>query len=59
MLDPTEDLLQDLNDENVDIPKYLTLNQIAIKISGGIDKLLIVRDVTSIVLNENIMEVKK
>ena len=29
------------------------------KIAGGTDKLLVVRDVTSIVLNENIMETKR
>jgi len=30
-----------------------------VKIAGGTDKLLVVRDVTSIVLNENIMETKR
>lgn len=41
------------------MPKYITLNQISIKIAGNIDKLLIVRDVTSVVLNENIMQIKR
>jgi diketogulonate reductase-like aldo/keto reductase len=39
--------------------KYITLNQVNIKIGGSNDKLLIVRDVTSIVMNESIMETKK
>ena len=30
-----------------------------VKIAGGTDKLLVVRDVTSIVMNEQIMETKK
>ena len=30
-----------------------------VKIAGGTDKLLVVRDVTSIVMNENIMDTKK
>lgn len=60
LLPPEEGLIQDLNDDLIaEMPKYLTLNQIAVKIAGGIDKLLIVRDVTSIVLNENIMEIKR
>jgi len=42
-----------------EIPKYITLNQVNVKIAGGTDKLLVVRDVTSIVLNENIMETKR
>ena len=59
-LPPEEGLIQDLNDDLIaEMPKYLTLNQIAVKIAGGIDKLLIVRDVTSVVLNENIMEIKR
>jgi hypothetical protein len=41
------------------IPKYITLNQVNVKIAGGSDKLLVVRDVTSIVMNEQIMETKK
>ena len=57
---PVEAMIQDLNDETVaEMPKYITLNQISVKIAGGIDKLLLVRDVTSIVLNENIMEIKR
>lgn len=42
-----------------EIPKYITLNQVNVKIAGGTDKLLVVRDVTSIVMNENIMETKR
>ena len=42
-----------------DIPKYITLNQVNVKIAGGTDKLLVVRDVTSIVMNEKIMETKR
>jgi hypothetical protein len=42
-----------------EIPKYITLNQVNVKIGGSTDKLLIVRDVTSIVMNESIMETKK
>ena len=42
-----------------EVPKYVTLNQVNVKIAGGTDKLLVVRDVTSIVMNENIMETKK
>jgi hypothetical protein len=41
------------------IPKYITLNQVNVKIAGGSDKLLVVRDVTSIVMNEQIMETKQ
>jgi hypothetical protein len=41
------------------IPKYVTLNQVNVKIAGGTDKLLVIRDVTSIVMNEQIMETKK
>jgi hypothetical protein len=37
----------------------VTLNQVNVKIAGGTDKLLVVRDVTSIVMNENIMDTKK
>ena len=43
----------------MDIPKYITLNQVNVKIGGGTDKLLVVRDVTSIVMNEKIMETKR
>jgi hypothetical protein len=42
-----------------EIPKYITLNQVNVKIAGGTDKLLVIRDVTSIVMNEQIMETKK
>lgn len=42
-----------------DIPKYITLNQVNVRIAGGYDKLLVVRDVTSIVMNEKIMETKR
>ena len=42
-----------------EIPKYITLNQVNVRIAGGTDKLLVVRDVTSIVLNEQIMETKR
>lgn len=57
---PEEAMIQDLHDDSIpEMPKYITLNQIAVKIAGGIDKLLIVRDVTSIVLNENIMDIKR
>jgi len=56
----------DENDENDflddylnEIPRYITLNQVNIKIAGGNDKLLVVRDVTSIVLNEKMMETKR
>ena len=52
----TADLLDDYLAE---MPKYITLNQVSIKIAGGTDKLLVIRDVTSIVMNENIMETKR
>jgi hypothetical protein len=59
-------LLPKERDENGDpadylnsIPKYITLNQVNVKIAGGTDKLLVIRDVTSIVMNEQIMETKK
>jgi len=48
-----------LNEYLQEIPKYITLNQVNVKIAGGTDKLLVVRDVTSIVMNEQIMETKK
>jgi hypothetical protein len=41
-----------LNEYLSEIPKYITLNQVNVKIAGGTDKLLVVRDVTSIVMNE-------
>jgi ribosomal protein S6 len=43
-------------DEN---PRYITLNQVNVRIAGGTDKLLVVRDVTSIVMNEKVFETKK
>lgn len=53
-------LFEDFMDEYLaEIPKYITLNQVNVKIAGGTDKLLVVRDVTSIVMNENIMETKR
>lgn len=53
-------MLNEILDEYIsEIPKYVTLNQVNVKIAGGTDKLLVVRDVTSIVMNENIMETKK
>lgn len=46
-------LLEDiLNDQLSEIPKFITLNQVNVRIAGGTDKLLVVRDVTSIVMNE-------
>jgi hypothetical protein len=48
-----------LNEYLKEIPKYITLNQVNVRIAGGTDKLLVVRDVTSIVLNEQIMETKR
>jgi len=48
-----------LDDYLNEIPRYITLNQVNIKIAGGNDKLLVVRDVTSIVLNEKMMETKR
>lgn len=48
-----------LDDYLAEIPRYITLNQVNVKIAGGTDKLLVVRDVTSIVMNENIMETKR
>ena len=60
---------RDLNDENYEndflddylneIPRFITLNQVNVKIAGGTDKLLVIRDVTSIVMNEKIMETKR
>ena len=60
---------RELNDENYqndflddylnEIPRYITLNQVNVKIAGGSDKLLVIRDVTSIVMNEKIMETKR
>lgn len=41
-----------INDYLSSIPKYVTLNQVNVKIAGGTDKLLVIRDVTSIVMNE-------
>jgi len=59
--DPMDgDYQNDFLDEYLnDIPKYITLNQVNVKIAGGTDKLLVVRDVTSIVMNEKIMETKR
>ena len=51
--DPQQDSLLAQN------PRFVTLNQVNVKIAGGSDKLLVIRDVTSIVLNEQIMETKK
>lgn len=48
-----------LDDYLNEIPRYITLNQVNVKIAGGTDKLLVVRDVTSIVMNEKIMETKR
>lgn len=48
-----------LNEYLKEIPKYVTLNQVNVRIAGGTDKLLVVRDVTSIVMNEQIMETKR
>jgi len=48
-----------LNEYLKEIPKYITLNQVNVRIAGGTDKLLVIRDVTSIVLNEQIMETKR
>ena len=48
-----------MNDQLNEIPKFITLNQVNVRIAGGTDKLLVVRDVTSIVMNEQIMESKK
>ena len=42
-----------------EIPKYITLNQVNVKIAGGYDKFLVVRDVTSIIENEKITETKR
>jgi hypothetical protein len=54
------DFANDFLDEYLnDIPKYVTLNQVNVKIAGATDKLLVVRDVTSIVMNEKIMETKR
>lgn len=39
--------------------RYITLNQVNVKIAGGTDKLLVIRDVTSIVMNENMMHTKR
>ena len=50
------DAIDDMLNE---IPKYITLNQVNIRIAGGTDKLLVVRDVTSIVMNEKIMQTKR
>jgi hypothetical protein len=47
-----EDRIDVLNEYLQDIPKYITINQVNVKIAGGTDKLLVVRDVTSIVMNE-------
>lgn len=50
----------DIDDDYLfEIPKYVTLNQVNVRIAGGYDKLLVVRDVTSIVMNEKIMETKR
>jgi hypothetical protein len=48
-----------LNEYIKEIARYITLNQVNVRIAGGTDKLLVVRDVTSIVLNEQIMETKR
>jgi hypothetical protein len=40
--------------------RYITLNQVNVRIAGGgQDKLLVVRDVTSIVMNEKIVQTRK
>jgi len=41
-----------LDEYLAEMPKYITLNQVNVRIAGGTDKLLVVRDVTSIVMNE-------
>ena len=48
-----------LNEYLKEIPKFVTLNQVNVRIAGGTDKLLVVRNVTSIVMNEQIMETKR
>ena len=48
-----------LDDYLQEMKRYITLNQVNVKIAGGTDKLLVVRDVTSIVMNENIMHTKR
>lgn len=45
--------------EEGNVPKYITLNQVNVRIAGGKDKLLIIRDVTSIVMNDELMESKR
>mmetsp|Transcript_30724 Transcript_30724/g.47115 ORF Transcript_30724/g.47115 Transcript_30724/m.47115 type:complete len:112 (+) Transcript_30724:1000-1335(+) len=53
--DPEDPIDRMLNE----IPKYVTLNQVNVRIAGGTDKLLVVRDVTSIVMNEKITHTKR
>ena len=47
-----------LHEFNNDLAKYITLNQVNVRIAGGTDKLLVVRDVTALVMNEQVMETK-
>jgi len=54
--DQEEDPIDQMLNE---IPKYITLNQVNVRIAGGTDKLLVVRDVTSIVMNEKITHTKR
>ena len=55
-----DDAMNDILDDYLqEMKRYITLNQVNVKIAGGTDKLLVVRDVTSIVMNENIMHTKR
>ena len=48
-----------LNEDHKKNEKYLTLTQVNVKIAGGTDKLLVVRDVTATVTPEQVMETRR
>ena len=52
---------EDLTDRDIDeLPKkYVTLTSIGVSIGGGTDKLLMIRDVTGPVMNEELMEQRR
>ena len=49
-------LLHEYHNKNA---KYLTLTQVNVRIAGGTDKLLVVRDVTALVTPEQVMETRR
>ena len=57
--DPNDNNGERIEEMINEVPKFITLNQVNVKIAGGTDKLLVVRDVTSIVMNEKIVQTKR